>query len=103
MHVKDCGALTVAAFNPVPEHLLREDYEPWGRTPYVLAVSTDRGESFKKENVFYLEDDLTNGYCYPAIIECADGFLVAYYHSNGTGIPLNSTKIIKVKYNEIAL
>ena len=101
MLVKDCGELTVAVFNPVPEHLLREDSEPWGRTPYVIAVSTDRGLSFSKENVFYLEDDRTNGYCYPAIIECEDGFLVAYYHSNGTDVCLNSTKIIKITYDEL--
>ena len=101
MHIRDCGELTVAIFNPVPEHLLREDYEPWGRTPFVMAFSTDRGLTFKKENVFFLEDDLHNGYCYPAITECADGFLVAYYHSNGTGIPLNSTRIVKVKFDEL--
>lgn len=101
MHIRDCGALTVAVFNPVPEHLMREDSEPWGRTPYVIAISTDRGMTFRKENIFYIEDDLTNGYCYPAIIECADGFLVAYYHSNGTGICLNSTRITKVTYKEI--
>lgn len=102
MHVRDCGDLTIAIFNPVPEHLLRVDSEPWGRTPYVMAVSTDRGETFTKEKVFYIEDDLTNGYCYPAIIECDDGFLVAYYHSNGTDVCLNSTKVTKVKYDEIA-
>ena len=101
MHVKDCGQLTVSVFNPVPEHLLREDSEPWGRTPYVIAVSTDRGETFRKENVYYLEDDITNGYCYPAIIECEDGFLVAYYHSNGTGCCLNSLRITKISYDEI--
>lgn len=101
MLVKKCGDFTVAVFNPVPEHLLREDYEPWGRTPYVIAVSKDGGLTFQKENVFYIEDDLTNGYCYPAIIECTDGFLVAYYHSNGTGCCLNSTRITKIGYDEI--
>ena len=101
MLVKDCGKLTVAVFNPVPEHLLREESEPWGRTPYVIAVSEDRGITFTKENVFYVENDLTNGYCYPAIVECTDGFLVTYYHSNGTDVCLNSTKITKINYNEL--
>ncbi len=101
MLVKDCGELTLAVFNPVPEHLLRKESEPWGRTPYVLAVSTDRAANFKKENVFYLEDNLNNGYCYPAIIECEGGLLVAYYHSNGTGVCLNCTKIVKIKQEEI--
>ena len=101
MLVKDCGDLTVAVFNPVTEYTTRDDTEPWGRTPYVIAVSNDRGTSFKKENLYYIEDDLSNGYCYPAIIECEGGFLMAYYHSNNTGIPLNSTKIIKIAYDEI--
>jgi hypothetical protein len=41
MLVRDCAKSTVAVFIPEPEHLLREESEPWGRTPYVLAVSTD--------------------------------------------------------------
>ena len=35
--------------------------------------------------------------------ETEDGFLVAYYHSNGTGVCLNSTKITKITYNEIEI
>ena len=35
------------------------------------------------------------------IPEVADGFPVAYYHSNGTGICLNSAKITKVRYDEL--
>ena len=101
MLVKDCGEYTVAIFNPEPEHALRPESEPWGRTPYALAVSTDRAKTFTKEKLFYLEDDRANGYCYPAIIECEGGFLAAYYHSNGTGICLNSTKIVKVMYEEL--
>ena len=100
MLVKDCGKYTVAVFNPVPEHVLRKDSEPWGRTPYVLALSTDRGRTFEKENLFYVEDDLDNGYCYPAIFEGKDYFLLAYYHSNGTDVCLNSTKMIKVMFDE---
>jgi hypothetical protein len=33
----------------------------------------------------------------------ADGILVAYYHSDGKGICLNSTKITKVRYEEVGL
>ena len=101
MLVKKCSKNTVAIFNPVPEHILREDNEPWGRTPYVMAVSKDNGKTFTKQHLYYIEDDLNNGYCYPAIYEGVDYMLVAYYHSNNTGICLNSTKIIKIMYDEI--
>lgn len=101
MLVKDCGEFTVAVFNPVPEHVLRPESEPWGRTPYTAAVSRDRAKTFDKSMLFYIEDDLSNGYCYPAIIEVENGFLVAYYHSNGTDICLNSTKITKIMYEEL--
>ncbi len=101
MLVKDCGENTVAIFNPVPEHILRKESEPWGRTPYVMAVSKDKGKTFTKENLYYIEDDLENGYCYPAIYAGEDYMLLAYYHSNNTEICLNSTKIVKINYSEI--
>ncbi len=103
MLVKDCGKLTVAVFNPIPEHIFRPDSETWGRTPYALAVSKDRAKTFDKLNLFYIEDNLDNGYCYPAIFEGENYFLIAYYHSNNTDICLNSTKITKIFYNEIDL
>ncbi len=102
MLVKSFKDLTVAVFNPIPEHILREDDEEfWGRTPYTLAVSYDNGKTFTRDNLFFIEDDLNNGYCYPAIIEGDDYCLVAYYHSNNTDCCLNSTKIIKIGYNEL--
>ena len=102
MLVKSCGDLTLAIFNPVPEHVLRDDEkEFWGRTPYVMAVSYDNGKTFNQENLFYIENDLNNGYCYPALLETKDGFLLAYYHSNGSDCCLNSTKIIKIKRSEL--
>ena len=119
MRVKDVGDYTVAIFNPVPCLCTREDYTVRGsirRTPLVCAVSDDRGRSFdsfgscvngKKMiefscRAFYLEDDLTSTYCYPSIIAVKDGFLVAYYHSNGGDYTLNCLKITKVYYDEIA-
>lgn len=102
MLVKSFKNLTVAIFNPVPEHILREDDEEfWGRTPYTIAVSEDNGKTFTREKLFYLEDDLENGYCYPAIMEGEGYILIAYYHSNNTACCLNSTKIIKVMYEEL--
>ena len=102
MLVKNLKNLTVAIFNPIPEHILRDDEkEFWGRTPFALAVSRENGKTFKQEDLYYIEDDLNNGYCYPAILEREDYFLAAYYHSNGTNCCLNSTKIIKITFEEI--
>ncbi|MBQ3140723.1 MAG: hypothetical protein IJC25_02035, partial [Clostridia bacterium] len=95
---------TLAIFNPVA-HVnpaltqIAPFWKRWGRCPYVCAVSTDGGLTF--ERMFYLENDLDNDYCYPAVLEGDDYFLVAYYHSNGTSVALNSTKIIKVYYHEL--
>ena len=118
MLVKQVGKYTVAIFNPLAYNCVREDREFWGnpkRTPFVCAVSTDGGLSFADTDKTYrdgdfdgftqccrlLEDDTTNSYCYPAVIEVADGFLVAYYHSNGTNVCLNTTKITKVYFGEL--
>lgn len=99
--MKNVGRFTVAVFNPIPNYTTRPnaDGNTWGRTPLVCAVSEDDGNSFKK--IFALEDDPENGFCYPAIIEGDDYFLVSYYHSNNTESPLTSCKIIKIMYNEI--
>jgi len=100
MQVKKVGKYTLAVFNPIPGYTSRDEQkEPWGRTPYLCAVSEDDGKTFLR--TYYLEDDFTNGYCYPSLIECEDGFLVAYYHSDGSEICLRSQKITKVLWKEI--
>ena len=82
------------------------------RTPFICAFSRDGGKSFDTTNktfrpsfvneCVYLEDDLNNGYCYPAVIEVEGGFLVAYYHSNGSDVNcLNCTKMIKISWEEV--
>lgn len=119
MRVKKVGDYVAAVYNPVAFNCLREDAEVWGspkRTPFVVSLSKDDAKDFdarrttivngslNKEfikNTYLLEDDLSNSYCYPSICETKDGFLVSYYHSNGTEICLNSTKIVKVYYSEI--
>jgi hypothetical protein len=99
--VKDAGRCTLAVFNPIPRYTTRPESEPWGRTPLVCAVSHDRGKTFSKEGIYAIEEDLSNGYCYPALLEGPNCFLLAYYHSNGTGICLNSCKIVKVSLDEL--
>ena len=118
MLAKNVGKYTLAIFNPIPFSPVNTRTEVWGspkRTPFVCAVSTDGGLSFVDmsfnsrngdyksfvDNCYYLEDDLENSYCYPAVIEVKNGFLVAYYHSDDTDVCLNATKIVKVSFDEI--
>lgn len=118
MRVKKVGKYTVSIFNPLAYNVLRTDYSVrkcTKRTPFVCAVSTDDGHSFDttgrtsanggladfQNSCYLLEDDLSDSYCYPSIIETSDGFLVAYYHSNHSGYTLNSTKITKVYFSEL--
>jgi hypothetical protein len=118
MLLKSAHGYTLAVFNPIGYNCLRDDLEHWKspkRTPYVIAISDDGGMSFVGtdcvsnnggfapfvERCRLLEDDRTNSYCYPAVIETADGILIAYYHSNGTPVCLNATKIIKVSLDEL--
>ena len=118
MQVSSVHGRTVAIFNPIGYNCLREDCENWKspkRTPFVLAVSDDGGFSFVDMRSSFrdggylpfslkcrlLESDTKNSYCYPAVIETKDGFLVAYYHSDDTPICLNGTKITKVEIGEL--
>lgn len=119
MRVKQVGNYTVAVFNPVPLHCMSEEREIWGtgmRTPLVCAISKDGGQSFKSEgvaminhqlddfmaNCYLLEDDPKNSFCYPAIQEVKEGFLVAYYDSADSGICLNGTTMKKVLFSELS-
>ena len=118
MLIKHVKNYVLSIFNPLGYNCLSGLCEKWGspkRTPYICAVSKDGGHSFDSTGksfsngtmsnfadcCVFLEDDMTNSYCYPSIIETKDGFLVAYYHSNGTNVCLNSTKITKVTWTEL--
>lgn len=106
MQVKDVGDYTVAIFNPKPRYYGRIEFEApetgkglWARTPFVCLVSHDRGQTFP--DGYFLETDPSNSYCYPAVFEGEDYFLVAYYHSNGSGLCLSSGKILRVSLSEL--
>lgn len=119
MRVKRMHDMVVAAFNPLPFSPLRDATELWGspkRTPIVVSVSFDDGQSFTditktcecgglrdfSEHTYLLEDDTKDSYCYPSMIETKDGFLVSYYHSDGGNICLNASKIVKIYQKEDA-
>ncbi|MBE6597606.1 MAG: exo-alpha-sialidase [Ruminococcaceae bacterium] len=100
MLVKDVGKYTVAIYNPVPPHGLNPHPFGMDRTPFMLAVSEDGGLNFIRH--YLIEDDPDNSYCYPAVIEGEDYFLVSYYHSAGTDNFLNCEKVVKIGFDEIA-
>ena len=118
MRVKKFSGYSVAVFNPIPFYCISTETEAWSspkRTPIVCAISRDDARSFSRrgvsfvngglrefsKNVCLLEDDYTNSYCYPSLIETKDGFLVSYYHSNNTPYCLKASKIVKVLREEI--
>ena len=118
MRVKRVGKYVAAVYNPIGYNCLFDKTEKWGspkRTPIVAAISKDGGKSFCDrtrsagsgalleftKNTYLLEDDFSDSYCYPSILEVKDGFLVSYYHSDGSDVCLNASKIVKVSYEEI--
>lgn len=93
-----CG-LTLAVFNPVPIYTTIIDDRSWGRTPLICAVSDNDGKDF--DRVFFLEDDPTNGYCYPAIYDGGNYALIAYYHSDNNEVPLTALRMKKILKEEL--
>lgn len=118
MRVKRLGGYTVAVFNPNAYHPMRDKTELWNspkRTPLLCAVSPDDGRSFDttdkgaengalhgfRDRLFLIENDESESYCYPSMIETKDGFLVAYYHSAGTPMCLAATRVKKITWKEM--
>ena len=118
MRVKRVKDFVVAVYNPVGYNCLQWASETWGspkRTPIVLALSRNDGRSFNDrgavaanggfldvaKSTYLLEDDLSNSYCYPSVLEVEDGLLVSYYHSDGDVRCLNASKVIKIYENEL--
>jgi len=118
MRVEQTVHGTVIVFNPRVRNAVNEDYLPWGsllRTPLVCAVypAGDEGyaapaseftwksfEEFRNHCVI-LEDDPNGSFCYPAVTETSDGWLIAYYAGGSIRQMLNYTKIIKIIRSEL--
>lgn len=119
MRVKNVGnGITAAVFNPISFHCCMANREAWGspkRTPLVCAVSRNGGLSFDPagktfvdggfddfiNDCYLLEDDRSEAFCYGALIGVKDGFLAAYYCSNGSKVCLNCTRIRKIRFDEL--
>ena len=115
---KDC---TIAVLNPIPwagTFAIAKEWLPHkDRTPFVLIADPTGGEALVKQDFssrfgefmpyvrhcYYLEDDRTETYCYPSLIEVEGGLLAAYYYSDGTGKELASARIKKILWEELSL
>lgn len=92
-----------AVWNPIPEYNGREtrtDIFTGGRTPYVIAVSSDNGKTFTKAMAFETKED--HGYCYCSIFFLEDGVLLGY-NSGGPedGSCLAKLSIRKILWKEL--
>ncbi len=75
MQIKEIDKVMYAIYNPVPRYNGIFEHEgTWGRTPMVIRKSTDGGENWGEINV--LADEITRGYCYPALFKTDDGHLL---------------------------
>ena len=114
MLITSVNEKVLSIYNPQPYSPINLTEKEIGwprRSPLLCAISRDGGKSFENTNqVFapnfvndcvFIEDDLNESYCYPAVIEVDGGFLVAYYHTNGANYCLNCCKITKVTWKEI--
>lgn len=91
-----------AVWNPVPEYNGREKTEFFtgGRTPCVIAVSRDNGQTFTDAVAFEAEDN--RGYCYCAIGFLEDCMLLGY-NAGGSedGSCLARTRIRRIEREEL--
>ena len=90
-------------WNPVPEYngrVKETDIFTGGRTPYVIAVSRDNGQTFSEGVAFETEKD--HGYCYCAMCFLEDGMLLGY-NAGGPedGSCLAKTRIRKIGWEEL--
>ncbi len=92
-----------AVWNPIPEYNGRgksTEIFTGGRTPYVIAVSRDNGQTFTEGVAFEAEKD--HGYCYCAICFLEDGVLLGY-NAGGPqdGSCLAKTRIRRIGWKEL--
>lgn len=103
LSMKRYGEHTIyAVWNPVPEYNGRNSDQrafTGGRTPYVISVSRDGGQTFSEPAAF--EDDADSGYCYCAVHMTEKALLLAYCAgSTEDGGCLNRLRIRRIPLTE---
>ena len=90
----------LAVWNPIPAYNGRptvfNGLHTFGRTPLVMAVSTDNEKTFSAP--VPIEEDPAGGFCYTAIHETKDGFILLAYSfgTKGDECILNRLRIRKI-------
>nr|WP_300858912.1 sialidase family protein [uncultured Acetatifactor sp.] len=100
---RDGNGTLYAVWNPVPEYNGRAKSDRaflGGRTPMVIASSTDNGKSFSVPVAF--ETDEASGYCYCAMYFTKDALLLGYCAgSEADGSCLVRTRVRRVERREL--
>ena len=104
MQIKAHKGVLYSVYNPIPRangYEQREYPGTWGRTPLVLRISRDDGETWGRLNI--IEDDPARGYSYPAMFFTDDGhLLVGYCRGNAAeGNNLCTLGISKIKLSTV--
>ncbi|MDH3346720.1 MAG: glycoside hydrolase [Desulfobulbaceae bacterium] len=68
--------------------------QTWGRTPLVLALSSDEGRSWHNKKI--IENDNKRGFCYTAIHVLNDSILLAYCCGGRNSVVLQNSCITKI-------
>jgi sialidase-1 len=98
------GRTIVAVWNPIPNYNGRKELSgsSWtgGRTPLVLATSSDETKSWSEPVV--IEDEADHGYCYTAL-HCTDAHLLSAYCAGGVADRgcLNRLRIRRMPLHEL--
>lgn len=69
-----------SVWNPIPNYNGRDISHNWGRTPLVIAESSD---GLRYSDYFVIEDDINRGFCYPAIYFLDDKNILLSYCCGG--------------------
>lgn len=92
-----------AVWNPIPEYNGREKNGKiftGGRTPFVIAVSSDNGGTFTEGTAFETEEE--RGYCYCAIHFTEEAVLFAYCAGGiEDGSCLTRTRIRRIPFSQL--
>lgn len=99
---RDAEGTMFAIWNPIPEYNGRTKSKVFtgGRTPLVIAKSTDNGKTFSEPVAF--EDEEGRGYCYCAMYFTEDALLLAYCAGGEEdGSCLAKTRIRRVEITQL--